>query len=144
MVAHGRQQICMNYSNGKHLYFHPNSIQLYSLQFKWWNSAFVQKMGWCRISNKLKPIIAWAADNNDYRDYAASQGVRCWYHQMETFSALLAICAGNSPVTGECPTQRPVMRSFDVFFDLSPEQTVEAGDLRCHHAHYDITVLRCW
>ena len=37
---------------------------------------------------------------------------------METFSALLAICAGNSPVTGELPAQRPVTRSFDVFFDL--------------------------
>ena len=35
-----------------------------------------------------------------------------------SFSALLAICAGNSPVTGEFPTQRPVRRSFDVFFDL--------------------------
>ena len=41
-----------------------------------------------------------------------------WRHQMETFSALLAICAGNSPVLGEFPTQRPVTRSFDVFFDL--------------------------
>ena len=41
-----------------------------------------------------------------------------WYrHQMETFSALLALCAGNSPVTGEFPAQRPVTRSFDVFFD---------------------------
>ena len=38
--------------------------------------------------------------------------------QMETFSALLAICAGNSPVTGEFPSQRPVTRSFDVPFDL--------------------------
>ena len=37
---------------------------------------------------------------------------------METFSELLAICAGNSPVTGEFPAQRPVTRSFDVFFDL--------------------------
>ena len=37
---------------------------------------------------------------------------------METSSALLAICAGNSPVTGEFPAQRPVTRSFDVFFDL--------------------------
>ena len=37
---------------------------------------------------------------------------------METFSALLALCAGNSPVTGEFPSQRPVMWSFDVFFDL--------------------------
>ena len=33
-------------------------------------------------------------------------------------SALLAICAGNSPLTGEFPAQRPVTRSFDVFFDL--------------------------
>ena len=37
---------------------------------------------------------------------------------METFSALLAICAGNSPTTGEFPTQKPVTQSFDVFFDL--------------------------
>ena len=37
---------------------------------------------------------------------------------METFSALLALCAGNSPVTREFPTQRPVTRSFDVFFGL--------------------------
>ena len=37
---------------------------------------------------------------------------------METFSALLAPCAGNSPVTGEFPTQGPVTRIFDVFFDL--------------------------
>ena len=37
---------------------------------------------------------------------------------METFSALLAICAGNSPVPGEFPAQRPVTRSFDDLFDL--------------------------
>ena len=41
-----------------------------------------------------------------------------WRHQMETVSALLALCAGNSPVTGEFPAQRPVTRIFDVFFDL--------------------------
>ena len=44
--------------------------------------------------------------------------VAWWHHQMEAFSALLAICAGNSPVTGEFPAQRPMARSFDVFFDL--------------------------
>ena len=27
-------------------------------------------------------------------------------------------CAGNSPVPGEFPTQKPVTRIFDVFFDL--------------------------
>ena len=37
---------------------------------------------------------------------------------METFSTILAICAGNSPVPGEFPAQRSVARRFDVFFDL--------------------------
>ena len=37
---------------------------------------------------------------------------------METFSALLAFCAGNSPVPGEFYAQKPVTRSFDVIFDL--------------------------
>ena len=41
-----------------------------------------------------------------------------WRHQMETFSALLAPCEGNSQVTGEFPSLRPMTRSFDVFFDL--------------------------
>ena len=43
-----------------------------------------------------------------------------WRHQMEAFSALLAICARNSPVTGEChrwiPRTKPVTRSFDFFY----------------------------
>ena len=43
-----------------------------------------------------------------------------WRHQMKTFSALLAICAGKWPVPGEFPAQRPVTQSFDVFFDLRP------------------------
>ena len=37
-------------------------------------------------------------------------------------SVLLAICAGNSPVDGEFPAQRPVTRSFDVFFGLHPNK----------------------
>ena len=44
--------------------------------------------------------------------------VTWWRHQMETFSALLALCVRNSLVTDELPSQRPVMRSFDVFCDL--------------------------
>ena len=40
-----------------------------------------------------------------------------WRHQMVTFSALLALCAGNSPLPGEFPSKKPVTRSFDVFFD---------------------------
>ena len=40
-----------------------------------------------------------------------------WRHQMETFFALLALCAGNSSVTGQFPSQKQVTQSFDVFFD---------------------------
>ena len=41
-----------------------------------------------------------------------------WRHQVETFSAFPALCEGNSPVTGEFPSQRPVTQGFGVFFDL--------------------------
>ena len=41
-----------------------------------------------------------------------------WHHQTETFSSLLALCAGNSPVPDEFPSQRPVTQSFDIIFDL--------------------------
>ena len=37
---------------------------------------------------------------------------------METFSTSQAICVGNSPVTSEFLAPRPVMQSFDIFFDL--------------------------
>ena len=45
-----------------------------------------------------------------------------WRHQIETFPASLAVCAENSPVPGEFLAQRPVTRSFDVFFDLHPNK----------------------
>ena len=64
---------------------------------------------------------------------------------METFSALLAICAGKSPVTGEIPAQKPVTRSLG--FSLicawinSWINNGDAGDLRRHRARYDDTVI---
>ena len=67
-----------------------------------------------------------------------------WRHQMETFSALLAISAGNSPVPGEFPAQRPVTQSCHVFLDLRPNKRVnngEAGDWRRHRSHYDVIVM---
>ena len=68
-----------------------------------------------------------------------------WRHQLETFSALLVICARNSPVPGEFPVQRPVTRSFDVFYDLRLNKRLSkqswAGDLRRFRAHYDVTTM---
>ena len=67
---------------------------------------------------------------------------------MEAFSALLALCAGNSPVPGEFPSQRPVTRSFDVIFDLrwgnAWVDNREAGDLRRYRVHYGVIVMAAW
>ena len=73
------------------------------------------------IDNKVKPGHSTCR----HLHHAVMDGentITWWRHQMETFSALLAICAGNSPVSGEFPAQRPVSRSFDVFFDLCPNK----------------------
>ena len=64
---------------------------------------------------------------------------------METLSALLAICAGNSPVIGEFPAQsqwhRALMFSFICAWINGWVNNREAGDLRRHRAHYDVTVM---
>ena len=68
-----------------------------------------------------------------------------WRHQMETFSALLAICVGNSPVTGEFPAQRPVTRSFRVFFNLRlnkpSSKQLWGWWFETLSPHYDIIVM---
>ena len=68
-----------------------------------------------------------------------------WRHQMETFSALLALCAGNSPVTGEFP-HKGQWRGALMFSLICTGingwvNNHEAGDLRRYRAHYDVIVM---
>ena len=56
--------------------------------------------------------------SNIYSIKHTPQDTTWWRHQMETFSALLSLCVGNSPFTSEFSTQRPMMQNFDVLFDL--------------------------
>ena len=69
-----------------------------------------------------------------------------WRHQMEAFSALLALCAGNSPVTGEFPLKGQwrgaLMLSFICARINGWVNNREAGDLRRHRAHYDDIVMK--
>ena len=64
---------------------------------------------------------------------------------METFSALLAICAGNSPVPDEfphkCQWRGALMFSLIYAWINGWVNNGEAGDLRRHRAHYDVTVM---
>ena len=76
--------------------------------------------------------------------YAYFNSPAWWRHQMETCSALLTICAGNSPVTGEFPAQRPVTRSFDVFVDLRLNELLKqwwGWWFESPSRHFDVTVM---
>ena len=59
---------------------------------------------------------------------------------MEAFYALLTLCTGNSLVAGEFPSQIPVTRIFDVFFDLHMNKRLSER-WRRHRVHYDVTVM---
>ena len=56
--------------------------------------------------------------------------VTWWRHQMESFPALLALCAGDSPVTGEFPSQMLLRRSFGIFFHLRPNKRLSKQSRR--------------
>ena len=62
-----------------------------------------------------------------------------WKH----FFALLAFCAGNSLVTGEFLAQGKVTLMFSLIcaWINACVNNCEAGDLRCHRTHYDVTVM---
>ena len=65
-----------------------------------------------------------------------------WRHQMEIFSALLAICAWNSPVPVNSP-YKGQWRGALIFSLISAwingwVNNRKAGDLRRHRAHYDM------
>ena len=73
------------------------------------NNTDCFKLDWIEY---LLQALCWDFAKNDIR----RRHVIKW----ETFSSLLTICAGISPVTGDFPAQRPIRRSFGVFFDLHP------------------------
>ena len=94
----------------------------------------------------IQPCILNVDDSDDVSRYLASINESTWWrHQMEAFSALLALCEGDPSVIDGSPTQRPVTRSVDVFFISAGTNgwanDRDVDDLRRHRAHYGITVM---
>ena len=71
------------------------------------------------------------------------KSISWWRHPMQKFSALLALCAGNSPVTGEFPVQSQwaLMFSLICAWTNGWVNNREVGDMRRHRTHYDVTVM---
>ena len=93
-----------------------------------------------KIASKMKQLILVY----DTYGWTLIQSTR-WRHQMETFSALLAICAGNSPVPVNSPHKGQWRGTlmFSLFYARINgwANTGEAGNLRRHHTHYDVIVM---
>ena len=95
--------------------------------FKIQNWIFRRLIIWKRIRHENFMTLPW------------------WRHQMETFSALLALCAGNSPVPANSP-HKGQWRGALMFSLISARindwvNNREAGDLRRHRGHYDVSVM---
>ena len=94
-------------------------------------------------------VYSWICSSKIIRSFVATSPVfpRCrglyiplWRHQMETFSALLAICAGNSPVN-KGQWRGALMFSLICAWINGWVNNREAGNLRRHRAHYDVIVM---
>ena len=83
-------------------------IELYCAIVLYYNDSILCTSQHLRC-HSLSPFSSWLRHHEAWP---------WWRPQMEPFFTLLALCAGNSLVTGQFPTQRPVTRSFDVLFDL--------------------------
>ena len=80
--------------------------------------------------------------------HGGPQGTMAWWrHQMEAFSALLAICAGihRSPVNSSHKGQwrGALVFSLICFWINGWVNNRDAGELRRYRVHYDVTVMGC-
>ena len=98
-----------------------SSVTGLGVHTRWWMYGNITLLLLCYLA-RVRPAIKTAPivrENNVVISTILRVYWKTWWrHQMETFSALLALCAGKSPVTGKFPPQMPVTRSFDVFFIL--------------------------
>ena len=90
---------------------------------------------WCRLqpTSSVSPVFS----PNHHNTW--------WHHQMETFSVLLALCVGNSPVNSSHKGQwrGDLMFSLICAWLNGWVNDCESGGLRRLYTHYDVTVMRC-
>ena len=106
---------------------------------------------WCwNISSSHGVDTAWLISSCLPSERIITDGKWKYHFIMMTSSnanilRVTGLCAENTPVTGEFPSQRPVTPSLDFFWSAvwinGWVNSREAGDLRRHGAHYDVIVM---
>ena len=113
--------------NNKPAPVHIMAWFLFSAKWLWTNDGFVYWWLYSGLLLYCGPFyhnITYCTPqqqiiNQTYMMMSSNGNINIRVTSVETStSVLLAICAGNSPVPGEFPAQRPVTQSFDVCFDL--------------------------
>ena len=93
---------------------------------------------WRKFRQNDISFIVWKC--NDIRWLYRRQ--TWWRHEMETFSALLGICAGNSPVTVDVELWCFLWSAFLICVRIYGwVNNREAGDSMRYRAHYDFTAM---
>ena len=109
-----------------------------------------QKLNQAVLSYLIKYVnrdnqVCWRENNKYVVVLEWNQVCSWWRHQMEAFSALLALCAGNSPVPVNSPHKGQwrgaLMFSLICVWINDWVNNREAGDLRRHRGHYDVIVM---
>ena len=125
--------------SGKFVYFDPYILE------KWRKfSTPIFHQNWAKCidpgGNAFHPMW-WECSCTEY----IPRNMPWWRHQMETFSALLAFCAENSPVPVNSPHKGQwrgaLMFSLICTWINNWVNNAEAGDLRRHRAHCDVSVM---
>ena len=130
--AISKARILSNPSNRKH----QRQLKIILVQNDLYLRKFLGRRKIAKLNVKLDGCITYASVM-DVRKYKSSSP--WWRHRMETFSALLAICAGNSPHKGQW--RWALMFSLICAWINDWINNREAGDLKRHRAHYDVIVM---
>ena len=134
-------------------YWKDLSFPRTNLHNLWWNQNDPYKLIHPRrapsMHHKCTTAFVWIllhiqsiSKSNKVCGYVSTRwDMTLWRHQIETLSALLALCT----VTGEFPAQRPVTRNFGVCLICAWKNgwvnNRWAVDLRGHHLRFNVTVM---
>ena len=101
-----------------------------------------------KITNHIKfkyesikfPIKITYNSQQESQRFMVELSIGAWRHEIENNFALLALGEGNPPVTVGFPSQRPVLKFSLICACANNEVSNQnAGDLRRHCNHYDVT-----
>ena len=127
--------------------YYPSFYTFYESHFFAGQTPVPPRSGTWILDLSHDPIWAiWLAEVRKFHQHHDRINDRSWWrHQMETISALLAICAGihRSPVNSSHKGQwrGALMFSLICTWINCWVKKDEAGDLRRHRVHYDVTVM---